>query len=64
MTNLTNTTSADRETVTTMTKAISTLTDQLAAKDIWAKFKEAEIKCLLGGRAQHVAATAAGPASA
>jgi hypothetical protein len=55
MSNLATTTSADRETVTTLTKAISTLTDQLAAKNIWAKSKEAEIKRLLGGRAQNVA---------
>jgi hypothetical protein len=33
-------TSADRETVATTTKAIATLTDQLATNFIWAKSKE------------------------
>jgi hypothetical protein len=37
MANLTTDTSADRETVATLTKAIATLTEQLKAKDIWAK---------------------------
>jgi hypothetical protein len=50
--NLTNATSSDRETVDTLTRAIATLTDQLAAKDMWAKSKEAESKHLLGGRTQ------------
>jgi hypothetical protein len=35
-----------------LTKEIVTLTDQLAAKYIWAKSKEAEMKRLLGGRVQ------------
>jgi hypothetical protein len=35
--NLATSTSADRETVETLTKAIATLTDQFKAKDIWAK---------------------------
>jgi hypothetical protein len=48
MANLATTTSSDRETVATLTKAIATLTDQLKAKDIWAKSQEAEIKHLLG----------------
>jgi hypothetical protein len=66
MAKLATTTSADRETVATLTKAISTLSDQLAATDIWAKSKEAEIKHLLGGRAPAVADAAAayGPDSA
>jgi hypothetical protein len=48
MANLATATSADRETVATLTKSISTLTDQLKAKDIWDKSHEAELKCLLG----------------
>jgi hypothetical protein len=47
MANLATATSADHETVTTLTKAIATLTDQLKAKDIWAKSQEAELKRLL-----------------
>jgi hypothetical protein len=39
--NLATVTSADRETVATLTRAIETLTDQLKAKDIWAKPQEA-----------------------
>jgi hypothetical protein len=35
MANLATITSADRETVVTLTKEIATITDQLAAKDIW-----------------------------
>jgi hypothetical protein len=49
MANLATATSDDRETVATLTKAIATLTEQLKAKYIWAKFQEAELKCLLGG---------------
>jgi hypothetical protein len=45
MANLVTATSADREIVVTLTKA---LTEQLKAKDIWAKSQEAELKCLLG----------------
>jgi hypothetical protein len=41
MANLATATSDDRETVSTLTKENATLTDQLAAKDIWAKSKEA-----------------------
>jgi hypothetical protein len=47
--NLATATSADRGTVSTLTKVIATLTDQLVAKYIWAKSKEAELKRLLGG---------------
>jgi hypothetical protein len=43
--NLATATSADRETVATLTKAIVTPTDKLAAKNIWANSKEAELKC-------------------
>jgi hypothetical protein len=49
MANLATATSADRETVATFTKAIETLTEQLKAKEMWAKSQEAELKCLLGG---------------
>jgi hypothetical protein len=48
MANLATATSADRETVATLTRAIATLTDQLKAKDIWSKSQEAEVRCLLG----------------
>jgi hypothetical protein len=48
MANLATATSADRETVATLTRAITTLTDQLKAKDIWAKSQEAEVRRLLG----------------
>jgi hypothetical protein len=48
--NLATATSADRETVATLTKAIETLTEQLKANNIWAKFQEAELKLLLDGR--------------
>jgi hypothetical protein len=41
MANLATATSADRETVATLTRAIATITDQLKAKDIWAKSQEA-----------------------
>jgi hypothetical protein len=46
-------TSLDRETVATLTKAITILTEQLKAKDIWAKSQEAELKRFMGG---HVSA--------
>jgi hypothetical protein len=59
MANLATATSADRETVATLTRAISTLTDQLKAKDTWAKSQEAEVRILLGvqGHARPAAAT-------
>jgi hypothetical protein len=50
MANLATATSADLEKVATLTKAISTLRDQLKAKDIWVKSQEAEIKRLLGAQ--------------
>jgi hypothetical protein len=50
MANLATATSADRETAATLTKAIATLTDQLKAKEIWAKSQEAELKRLLGAQ--------------
>jgi hypothetical protein len=50
MANLATATSSDRVTVTTLTNAISTLTDQLKAKDIGANSQEAELKLLLGAQ--------------
>jgi hypothetical protein len=47
MANLATATSADRETVEILTRAIATITDQLKAKDIWAKSQEAEVRRLL-----------------
>jgi hypothetical protein len=59
MANLATATSADRETVDTLTRAIATLTDQLKAKDIWAKSQEGEVRRLLGvqGHTRPAAAT-------
>jgi hypothetical protein len=37
MANLATTTSTDSERVATLTKAIATLTDKLAEKDVWVK---------------------------
>jgi hypothetical protein len=48
MANLATATSADSETVATLTRSIATLIDQLKAKDIWAKSQEAEVRRLLG----------------
>jgi hypothetical protein len=48
MANLATATSADRETVATLTQAIATLTDQLKAKEIWAKSQEDEVRRFLG----------------
>jgi hypothetical protein len=50
MANLVTATSDDRETMVTLTKAITTMTEQLKAKDIWAKSQEAELKRLLGAQ--------------
>jgi hypothetical protein len=47
MANLATATSADRETVDTLTRVIATLTDQLKDKKIWAKSQEAEVRRLL-----------------
>jgi type II secretory ATPase GspE/PulE/Tfp pilus assembly ATPase PilB-like protein len=60
MANLATATSADRETVATLTRAIATLADQLKAKDIWAKSQEAEVRILLGVQGNTRPATAAG----
>jgi hypothetical protein len=64
MTNLDTANSADRETVVTMTKVSATLTDQMAAKYIWTKSKETEIKRLYDGCTPNVAVVTAGPAGA
>jgi hypothetical protein len=53
MGNLATVTSADREIVATLTKAIATLTEQLKAKYSWAKSEEDELKRLLGGWMRH-----------
>jgi hypothetical protein len=60
MANLATATSADRETVATLTRAIATLTDQLKAKVIWAKLQEAEVRRLLGVQGNTRPAAAAG----
>jgi hypothetical protein len=59
MANLATATSADSETDAVLTKTISTVTNQLAAKDIWGKAEEAEIKLLVSGRAINTPAPAA-----
>jgi hypothetical protein len=48
--------------VSTLTKAIATLTEQLKSKDIWANTQEAELKRLLGGHATdaHIVPTTPG----
>jgi hypothetical protein len=64
MANLATVTSADRETVATLTRAISTLTYQFKAKDIWAKSQEAEVRHVLGTQGNAQPAAAAGPTNA
>jgi hypothetical protein len=59
MANLATATSADRETVATLTREIATLTDQLKSKYIWAKSQEAEVRRLLGAQGNTRPATAA-----
>jgi hypothetical protein len=61
MANLATATSADRETVATLTRAIATLMDQLKAKDTREKSQEAEVRRLLGGQVH--ARPAAAPTS-
>jgi hypothetical protein len=56
--NLATAASADLETVATLTKTIATLADQLTVKEVWAKANDAEIRCLLGGRAPVMAPAA------
>jgi 2-keto-4-pentenoate hydratase len=62
--NLATATSADRETVATLTQAIATLTDQLKVKDIWAKSQEAEVRSLLGVQGNTRPAATAGTPTA
>jgi hypothetical protein len=64
MANLATATSDDRETFAILTKAIATLTEQLKAKNIWAKYQEAELKRLLGAQGNAPPAAAAGPTNA
>jgi hypothetical protein len=64
MANLATATSADRETVATLTQEIATLTDQLKAKDIWAKSQEAEGRHLLGVQGNTRPSTTAGTPTA
>jgi hypothetical protein len=64
MANLTTATSADLETVETLTKAIATLTEQLKAKDIWAKSQEVELKRMLGAHGNATPIASAGPTNA
>jgi hypothetical protein len=64
MANLATASSADRETVATSTKAIATLTEQLKAKEIWAKSQEAELKRLLVAQGDAPPTAAAGPTNA
>jgi hypothetical protein len=64
MANLATATSADRETVATLTEAIATLTEQLKEKYIWAKSQEAEFKRFLGGRATTAPIVTAAPGAA
>jgi hypothetical protein len=64
MANLATATCADCETVATLNIAIATLTDQLKAKDIWAKSQEAEVKRLLGTHRNARPPTSPGPTNA
>jgi hypothetical protein len=64
MANLAISTSTDCETVVALAKKIATLTDQLAARDLWAKSKEENIKHLVSGRAITGAADSATPVAA
>jgi hypothetical protein len=64
MSNLATATSDERETVDTLTTAISTLTDQLAAKDLWDESQEAELKYFLGGRTTTASIVTAAPGGA
>jgi hypothetical protein len=57
-------TSADRETVATLTRAIETMTDQLKAKDILSKSQEAELRRLLGAQGNARPTTTVGSTNA
>jgi hypothetical protein len=60
MASLATAASADCETVATLMRAIATLTDQLKAKETWAKSQEAEVRRLLGVQGNTRPAAAAG----
>jgi hypothetical protein len=60
MANLATDTSAERETVATLTRAIAKPTNQLKAKDIWTKSQEAEVRRLLGVQGNTRPAAASG----
>jgi hypothetical protein len=64
MENLATATSSDRESVAKLNKAIATLTEHLKAKDIWAKYQEAELKRMLGAQGNAPPTAAAGPTNA
>jgi hypothetical protein len=64
MVNLSTATSAYHETVETFTKAIATLTEQLKAKDIWARSQEDEIKRVVGAQDNATPISSAGPTNA
>jgi hypothetical protein len=64
MFNVATTTSADRENVATLTKAIVTLMDRLVSKYVLVTSKELELKRLLGGHAPTVVAITYGPTDA
>jgi hypothetical protein len=61
MANMATETSADHKTVATLTNEIYTLTDKLAAKYMWAKSQEAELKRLMGGHASTATIVTAAP---
>jgi hypothetical protein len=49
MNNLATADSADHETVAALTRTFAALSEQLAAKDVWAKAKDADITRLTQG---------------
>jgi hypothetical protein len=64
MANLATATSADRETVATLTKAITTLTEKFKAKHIWAKSQDAELRRVLGAQANSTIIVSTGSSNA
>jgi hypothetical protein len=62
--NLATATSADHETVATLTKSIANITEQLKSKDIWAKSQEDELKSLLGAQCNVTPIASAGTTNA
>jgi hypothetical protein len=64
MANLATANSVEREKVSTLTKAIATLREQLKAKYMWAKSQEDELKLLLGGCATTAPIDTAAPGAA